>query len=261
MKLIISYAAMILIVLLYTGCNKNNPTQPPVQDNSNYFPNTNNTYYKCSINLTNAQGTINTGTKSTTYFGTTVSGGTTYQKQTDTLFTGNIASSTNISYFRKDGTGVYYFFDTSGISTFIPSQYLVALSISSELHLLSSPLSDGLNWQVYKLGVAILNYNFVDIEASYLGKENVILNLSSGQVTVNAAKIKYVLTLQIPNPNNPLAAPAKSTLTAYGWYAADIGPVQWQGNSAVLNGFSGGGITLGDTTNNVTQTLTYYNIK
>lgn len=261
MKLIVRCLIFFLIgIFLFNGCNKSNPVQTQ-QDNSNYFPITNLTYYKYNINVTSSQGTITTGTKSTTYSGTSLQGNTTYQKQLDSSFTGNFVSSTNVSYFRKDGSGVYYYFDTSGISSFIPSQYLQLLSISSELHILVSPLSDGLNWQVYKLGVAVLNYNFIDIEASYLGKENVTLNLVSGQVSVSAAKIKYVLTLQFPNPNNPLAAPLKSTLTAYGWFAADIGPIQWEGNSAVLNGFSGKGISIGDTTNNVSQSLIYYNIK
>jgi len=263
MKFMVSYFTMFVIVtFLFTGCNKNNPVTPPNQDNSNYFPNTDSTFYNYSINVTDSlTGLHSIGTKSTTFIGNTLLGNTTYQKQVDTMFTGNLVSSTNISYFRKDGTGIYYFFDTSGISTIIPSQYMQLLSISSELHVLVSPLSDALNWQVYKLGVAVLNYNFIDIEASYLGKENVLLNLTTGQVSVSAAKIKYVLTLQFPNPNNPLAAPSKSTLTAYGWFTADIGPVKLEGNSAVLNGFSGQGISIGDTTNNVSQNLTYYNIK
>jgi hypothetical protein len=261
MKLIIRCLTIFLVgTFLFTGCNKTNPVQTP-QDNSNYFPNTNNTHYKYNITLTGPNGNVNAGTKSTTYSGTSFLANTTYQKQVDTSFTGGLATSTNISYFRKDGSGVFYFFDTSGISTFIPSQYLQLLAISTELRVLYTPLSDGLNWQAYKLGVAILNYNFIDIESSYLGKENVTLNLTSGQVTVSAAKIKYVLTLQFPNPNNPLSAPAKSTLTAYGWFAADIGPVQWVGNSAVLNGFSGGGINLADTSNSVSQSLISYSIK
>ncbi len=260
MKLIFSCMSIIMIaVFLFTGCNNNNPVQPN-QDNSNYFPNTDNTNYKYNINITSSQGTVNAGTKNTTYSGTSLKGNINYQKQIDTIINASLITSTNISYFRKDGTGVFYFFDTSGISSFIPSLYMQLLSISTDLHILASPLSDGLNWQVYKLGVAILNYNFIDIEASYLGKENVNLSLTSGQVTVSAAKIKYVMTLQFPNPNNPLLS-VKNTLTMYGWFVSDIGPVKWEGNSAVLNGFSGGGISLGDTTNNVSQNLIYYNIK
>jgi hypothetical protein len=126
---------------------------------------------------------------------------------------------------------------------------------------MSTPLSDGLNWQAFKLGLTLLNYNIIDVEASYMGKENVVLNLTSGQVTVSAAKIKYIMTLKIPNLNNVFATPYTSTFNATGWFAADIGPVKWEGNGAVLNGFSGGGINLGDTTSTVSQVLTYYNIK
>ena len=250
-----------ITVIIFTGCKTNNPVQPQNTDNSSYFPNGNGTYYLYSLNVTDSLTDIRSvGTKSTSFNGTAILNNTTYQQQVDSIFTEGVAASTNISYFRKDASGIYYFFDTTGLYQLIPSQYLQVLSISSELRLLSTPLSDGLTWQVYKLGVALLNYNFIDIEATYLGKENITLNLTSGNVSVSAAKIKYVFALQYPNPNSPLIS-VKNTLTAYGWFVADIGPVQWQGNSAVLNGFSGGGINLGDTTNNVSQSLINYNIK
>jgi hypothetical protein len=251
----------IIVSLLFTGCNKNNTVQPPNQDNSNYFPNTNNTYYKYSINLTDSTGTLTTGSKSTTYNGTQVFGSTTYQKQTDTLFVASLVTGTNLSYFRKDASGVFYFLDTTGLYRFIPAAYTQYLLPSAELKVMSTPLSDGLNWQAFKLGLTLLNYNIIDVEASYMGKENVVLNLTSGQVTVSAAKIKYIMTLKIPNLNNVFATPYTSTFNATGWFAADIGPVKWEGNGAVLNGFSGGGINLGDTTSTVSQVLTYYNIK
>ena len=254
------FALIIIVAFMSTGCNNNNTTQPTQQDNANYFPNTNLTYYKYNISLTNSLGTVNTGTKSTTFAGTSFVGGITYQNQIDSLNTGGIIS-TNSSFFRKTGAGVYYFLDTTGISTLVPSQYLLYLTFSTELRVLASPLSDGLNWQAFKLGVAILNYNFIDVEAAYLGKENVPLNLTSGQVNLSAAKFQYVMTLQFPNPNNPLGPSTKSSFTAYGWFVENIGPVKWQGNAAILNGFSGGGINLGDTTTTVTQSLTGYSIK
>lgn len=259
-------SAVIVVVLfivsfvMFTGC-KQSTTQPTVnQDNSNYFPNGDGTYYKFNINITDSTGTLKVGNKSTTYSGSTVFGKTTYQKQVDTVGNSGV-NTTNVSYFRKPSGGVFYFLDTTGISNYIPTMYLQFLTFSTELQALNMPLSDGLTWQAFKLGLSLLNYNLIDVEASYLGKENVTLNLLSGNVVVSAAKIKYIMTLQFPNPNNILAPPAKSTFTATGWFAADIGPVKWEGNGAVLNGFSGGGIDLTDTTESVTQSLIYYNIK
>jgi hypothetical protein len=250
---------LIISFVMFNGCNQNS-TQPPVnQDNSNYFPNGDGTYYKYSTEVSNANGTNTVNINSTTYSGSALLRNTNYQRQIDTVVLG--LNATSISYFRKSSAGTYYFLDTTGISKYIPATYSQALTFSTELQILNTPLSDGLKWQAYKVGVPILQYNFIDVEATYLGKENVTLNLLSGAVTVSAAKMQYIMTLQFPNPNNILGTPAKGTFIAYGWFAADIGPVKWSGNSIVLNSFSGTGINLSDTTKNVSQDLIYYSIK
>jgi len=87
------------------------------------------------------------------------------------------------------------------------------------------------------------------------------LSLTSGTVIDSAAKIQYNIKLNIPNANNPLAAPAASSYTAYAWLVNNIGVVQIQGNAFLLNAFAGNGINLADTSGTITQSIVSYNIK
>ncbi len=109
--------------------------------------------------------------------------------------------------------------------------------------------------------MVLLNINLVSVDASYLGTENVALNLVSGAQTMSAAKIKYDLTLTIPDPNNIFATPTTRVFSANAWLVDNIGPVKWTGNSAILNAVIAGNVMLSDTTGSVSQSLIDYKLK
>ena len=107
----------------------------------------------------------------------------------------------------------------------------------------------------------VLNYqglvlNAIDVDATYTGKENVVLNLNSGTVTKEAAKIQYTFSL-VTNPFTQ----SKQTVTAYGWYVADIGAVKWQGNDLLLDALTRGEINFADSTSTSTETLVDSNVQ
>ncbi len=259
-------------LLLLASCSKSdNPTDNGGNNNAdttNYYPNKTGNYYKYSVESTDSTGTKSTGTRSATYTGTKVILGTEYQIQVDSTTLANVSTS-NESYFRESqptatdpNYGVYVYLDTSGISEFIPDSLLSYLKISNEMILYSFPLTSGKTWPVFnvKLDFGLIAIQLVSVDASYIGDENVTLNLASGSKTMSAAKIKFDLTLTIPDPNNITGTPTKQIFSANAWLVKNIGPVKWTGNATILNAIVSGDIQLADTTGTLSQSLIDYKV-
>ncbi len=251
---------LIMTFIVFSSCKKsedNSVTPPVTSDNSNYFPSNAGNYYKYNIERTPSTGSRSIGTRNTRYTVTTQGGGI-YTLQTDTVIAGD-STFVNSSLFRKSDSGVYYFLDTTGFSVNLPPEFisiLPFLNIDSEMLLLSTPLQTGKGWPVFKVNlVQGITLTVVDVEASYLGNESVALNLPSGTINKTAAKIQYNFSLI--NPINL----SKQTVTAYGWYVADIGPVKWQGNGLLLNVFTGGEINFADSTTTGEESMIDYSVK
>ena len=267
--LILSVIGLIFIA----ACSKNDTTTGTDNgsntDTTNYFPVNDGNYYKYSINGTDSTGTQLTGTRSATFNGTKTILGTEYQVKVDSTFIASL-TTTSESYLRKSqpasgssNYGVYVYLDTSGISNLIPDSLLQYLKISNEMTLYSFPLDQVNKWSVLSLKIdfGIIAITLVDVEATYEGTENVNLNLVSGAKTMSAAKIKYSLTLTIPDPNNVLGTPSKQVYTANAWLVSNIGPVKWDGNASLLNAIVGGDIVLADTSGTLSQSLIDYKLK
>ena len=236
-------------------------------DTTNYFPNTDGNYYKYSVDRTDSTGTQSTGTSSSTFSGNKTILNTVYQIKVDTTTLSGI-STTSESYLRKsDATsanyGVYVYLDTSGISDLIPDSLLQYLDIGNEMILYSFPFTDGKTWPVLnvKLNFGVFVLTLVSLNGTYEGEENVNLNLVSGSKTMSAAKIRYDLTLTIPDVNNIFGTPTTQVFTAHAWLVKKIGPVKWDGNAALLNAVVGGDILLADTTGTLSQSLIDYKLK
>ena len=234
-SIISSLLVLVLISLVISSCKKNDNSVSADNnntDNSNYFPSTVGSSYKYNFERTDSTNQQTTGTRDSTVY---------------------------TSYFRKSNNGIYYFLDTTGFSENLPPEfisYLPYLKIDQELLLLPSSLQDGQTWPVFKVSLEQgISITVVDVEAKYLGKENVAVNLTSGTVTKPAAKIEYSFSII-----NPITQ-AKQTVTADGWYAADIGAVKWEGNSLLLNAFTRGEISFSDSTSTGSENLVQYSIK
>ncbi len=252
---ILSRTMLILILgLLINACNKDSSTNPPVQNNTGYFPDGDGSSYTYSISKTDSNGTQNTGTRRTEYTGVGVKNATTYQVQTDSI---NIAgaSSVSLSYFRKTNDYLYYFLDTTGLSAAIPDSLKNNISIDNEMKMLSFPVDQNSSWKVFTLSIVyIFNIPVLTVDGAYDGTENITLHLNSGDVNKDAVKIKYTLSLTVPGGES-------TNYNASAWLVDGIGIVKWQGNGAILDAFTGGGIDLSDTTSVITQSLVSYDIK
>ncbi len=255
MRFLSGSVLIIILGLLINACNKNNSTNPPVQNNTGYFPNGDGTTYTYSIAKSDSNGTQNTGTRSTEYSGTEVKNGTTYQVQIDSINISGI-SSISLSYFRKTNDSLYYFLDTTGLSASIPDSLRNSISLDAEMKLLSFPVDVNKTWSVFKLSIKYLIFTLpvLTVDGSYDGTENITLNLNSGDVNKDAVRLKYTLSIIVPG------APT-TEYNASAWLVDGIGIVKWQGNAAILDVFAGGGIDLSDTTSVITQSLISYDVK
>ena len=257
-SIVTSFLILIIISIVISSCKKNsNPVSTSGNDNSNYFPSTAGSIYKYNFERTDENGRQTTGIRDTKYESTTAMGGI-YSLQIDTVTTSDSTDVFN-SLFRKSDTGIYYYLDTTGFSENLPPefvQYLPYLKVDQEMLLFSTPLQDGKNWPVFKVNLEqVFTVTVVDVEAKYLGKENVALNLNSGTVTKQAAKVEYSFSLI-----NPITQ-SKQTVTADGWFVADIGAVKWEGNALLLNVFTRSDINFADSTSTGSENLIQYNIK
>ena len=254
-KLLSGFIIIMILGLLVSACNKDNSTNPPVQNYTGYFPDGDGTTYTYSIAKTDSNGTQTTGTRSTEYSGTEVKNGTTYQVQIDSFNISGL-SSVSLSYFRKTNDSLYYFLDTTGLSSSIPDSLQNNISLDKEMKVLSFPVNENKTWSVFQLSIkyAIFNLNVLTVDGAYDGTENITLNLNSGDTNKDAVRLKYTLSIKVPGGPT-------TEYNAFAWLVDGIGIVKWQGNAAILDAFAGGGIDLSDTTSVITQNLTSYNIK
>jgi len=251
-----SIVLIIILGFLLSACNKDNSIIPPVQNDTGYFPNGDGSTYTYSIEKTDSNGTQYTGTRSTEYSGTEIKNGIAYQVQIDSLNISGV-SEISLSYFRKTNDTLYYFLDTSGLSSAVPDSLRSNITLDKEMKFLSFPVTENKNWAVFRLSIvySIFNIPVLTLGAAYDGTESVTLNLTTGDITRDAVKLKYTLSATLPN------SLSTSTFTAYAWLAEGIGIVKWQGNAAILNAFTGGGVNLSDTTSVITQSLISYSVK
>jgi hypothetical protein len=254
-KLLSGFIIIMILGLLVSACNKDNSTNPPVQNYTGYFPDGDGTTYTYSIAKTDSNGTQTTGTRNTEYSGTEVKNGTTYQVQIDSLNISGL-SSVSLSYFRKTNDSLYYFLDTTGLSSSIPDSLQNNISLDKEMKILSFPVNENKTWSVFQLSIkySIFNLNVLTVNGAYDGTENITLNLNSGNTNKDAVRLKYTLSIMVPGGPT-------TEYNAFAWLVDGIGIVKWQGNAAILDAFAGGGIDLSDTTSVITQNLTSYNIK
>ncbi len=260
--------AFIMVVLafafLFNACkSKSSPTAPGGNvNNGNYFPSSNGTNYKYAVTKTDSNGTQTSGQRSTTYSGTTVLAGVTYQNEIDSLtFKGVTTASTSL--FLKSDTAVVFTIDTAGLYQLIPDSVKQYFQLNTSLEVFKFPFKDGQSWPVLSINFkyGAISFNIASLKGYYQGIQQVSLNLTSGAVTDSAAAVKYVLNLSIPDLSNPLAPPKTYTYSANAWLVNNIGVVKMEGNGTILSAFSGGGIQFGDTTSTITQSLISYNIK
>jgi hypothetical protein len=258
MRIRLYIAALMVLSLMFAACkDDSSPVDPgPGGNTENYFPDNNNAYYRYEVIYQDTTGAVFEGERSTRYSGTNEISGTTYIRQIDSLnLEGNISSSE--SFFRKTNLGVYYYLDTTGLSEIIPAEYLSLFTISNEMTAVVLPLQQTSAWTVFFM--SILNNDFVRVEANVTGKETITINLISGDISRESLKIRYLLSVYVPDPDNILVG-TYETYETFAWIVEGIGIVRWEGNAAVMAAFTGGGIDIDESAAQATQNLVEYRL-
>ncbi len=253
--------SILLIVFLLSACKDESSNEPAPAPAENYFPISEGTNFKYTITGIDSVGNAIAGNRTTYFIGGTNLAGTDYSNQYDSL-TLNALLIPSQAFVRKTDNGVYYFLDTTGLYSSIPDSFRSGISLDPEFILFSFPLESGKSWTVFKLTLTIppfiANFTPLEVTAYYEGTEsNLIIPLSSGNVTSDAEKIRYELLLR--ESIDPFITPKK--LTAYSWIVKDIGVVKWEGNQTVVNALSSAYIDFDDSVNTITENLIQYEIK
>jgi len=246
-----------LSLFILTGCEDSAPTEPPAQNLPDYYPGGIGTTFKYSITEKDSAGNlIQSGTRNILYSGTFLLNGINYTTQDDSLDFGS--QSLAATYlFRKTETAVFYAVDTSQISLLIPDTLKQYVTLRDEMQLLFYPLTTGSTWSLYRITAEVqpgIEVKILDIVASFVGIEQLAVNLVSQTIVVPSRKVKYTLELFTEIGSPP------QRYSSFMWYAANIGLVKYEGNQFVVN-IGGGGITFEPSSNILTQELIEYNIK
>ncbi len=249
--------------IILTGCKKSedkivSPSTNEIQITQNSYPKNEGTNYKYSYIRNDSTGQ-SSGTRILFYKGKTTIQGTPYKILIDSL---QISSVPNVdtSFFRDTLSGIYYFVDTTGFAASVTDSSLITqmpyIVFDEELLTYSFPLLINRSWTVFKINHSGAATTIVDVSATVIDPpEEVMINLSSGQVNKLALKVKFTLTFRLNS-----SSPGKNYI-ADCWLVPDIGNVKSEGNSALINFLMGLGVDFRDTSSTVTQNLIDYSIK
>jgi hypothetical protein len=244
-------------VTVFISCDSNTSVDPQEQYYPDYYPTSIGSTLKYSVIENDSAGNlVQSGTRNILFSGTTLYNGINYTTQDDSL---DFGSQSNVSTYlvRKSETGVFYAVDTSQIALLIPDSLKQYVSLRDEMQLLFYPLTSGSSWSLYRVTAQVqpgIEIKILDIIASFVGTEQVDLNIDSVTVVFPSRKVKYTLELFTEIGSAP------ETYTAYMWYAASIGLIKYQGNQFIVS-VGGGGITFLSSPNILTQELIEYNIE
>jgi hypothetical protein len=244
----------LLALVLLTGCEEETPNEPPAQDFPDYYPDGIGSTFKYSVTEKDSVGNlVQSGTRNILFSGSYNLKGIDYTTQEDSLDFGS-QSSVNTYLFRKTETAVFYAVDTSQISLLIPDTLKQYVNLRDEMQLLFYPLTSGSSWSLYRITAQVqpgIEVKILDIVASFVGIEQLAVNLVSQTIVVPSRKVKYTLELFTEIGSPP------QRYSAFLWYAANIGLVKYEGNQFVVN-IGGGGITFEPSSNILTQELIEY---
>lgn len=275
-KLIITAAVLIFGGFVFYSCSDDSSSPDNNTNNQgapaeNYMPGglgTTLVYRVDTVNTSSgASGT--TGTRTAEFDSTANVGGTDYIVQSNTVEAAGLPDSLPDAYdvfYRRNDNGIYILVDTTGLSELsemIPDSLTGGeddfLQIDHEIIMLSTPLYEGKTWTAFQLNVVYgpITYSIADVKAYYEGAESIPFEPDGG--TRTAEKIRYILTVQIPNTED-ISNPYKSEFELISWMVPGIGVVKAEGNALLLSTFGEGEVDLSDSSISVRQTLTSYNI-
>lgn len=249
---------VLLTVLFLAGCEnstENNPDENNSGGADEYFSNVVGTKWQYDVkdSVGNAMGT-----RSLEVTGNTNINEIDYSVlENKYLYNGTETSSNN--YFRTTSAGLYFGVDTSGINEIFPdtlsSEY--SIIVDTESNLFSYPLFENKSWTAFKLNLAYMGFEFslVNLTASYEGIDSIFVPATNE--LIGAEKVKYKLTLMIPNIENPQNTVSISD-EYYIWFSKGPGIVRSSGANILFDLISGGNIFSLLTAEHLTELLSDY---
>ena len=258
-KLALKFFLIISFSLLTVSACKDAATNPGNGDNGNYFPGSIGSTFKYSITQTDSAGGVTTGTRFVSYIGDTLltlQSPVSYIVQHDSVQTDSITSG-NYSFFRRTSMGIFYYVDTSQVSTLIPDTLKEFTDLQQETRLIFIPIKNSF-WFVYSIPVILPNgitFKPVEISGTYVGTENIPLQLTSGTTEVEALKVRYDLKII-----SDITKPTRK-FTAFGWFSDGIGLIKLEGDGPILNALNTGEINFDDSTSTFSQDLIDYHVE
>jgi len=245
------------INFLLISC-KDAPTIPGSQDYSNYFPGNPGTSYKYSVTQIDSTGNETNGIRFVSYDRDTLlnlQSPISFIVQRDSITAGN-ENTVSYSFFRRTGSGVFYYVDTSRVYDIIPDTLREFVSLAQETRLLLFPVKNSF-WFVYRVTVDFQGVSFtpIDLTGTYIQTENITVHLISGDLSIEAEKIKYDLKVI-----EDISLPPKN-FSAFGWFSDGIGLVKLEGDGLILNALLSGEINFDDSSSTFSQELIDYNIE
>jgi hypothetical protein len=233
------------LVFLLITCKESITTPQDNSKNSNYFPISNGNYYQYIISIYDSTGLIQSGVKKCNFNGDTVLLLTSYQAKIDSFEINNVVS-VNQSYFRKSPTGIFNYvgIDTTGFSGLVPDSLQSGISFDTEYRMIYAPLSLNQTWPVYKVRVDLIytEFELFKIDAEVITRDSVTLSLQNTTLIKDVYKIKYKATLI----NGLNSIPIR--FEAFCWIADGIGIIKWEGDTELINFFTGTNIYPAEST-------------
>jgi hypothetical protein len=251
-KIVLVSAILILSLSYCSDDAVNSPADdtPP----QNFFPSNIGTNYTYEV-VNDSAGEVQSGSRYSIYTGDTTVSNVEYTIQSEELTVDTLTIKAT-SFFRISSTGVFYFADTTGFYELVPDSLAALLNTPLESQALLFPLTEGSFWQVYRITISDQQVNFdaLRVTGTFSGMEALTLQLLSGDINVEATRVKYTFTLQ-QNPQQP-----PQNFIAYAWFADDIGIVKLEGKALLIN-LLAGGVDFSDTTTTTTHNLVDFEIK
>lgn len=246
---------VVVSLLIFAFACKDSVTEPPLDIISkNYFPDSDGTYFYYNSSVSDSTGLISSGERRSYFTGDTILLLTPYHVRTDTFELDGTVSDSR-SYFRKSSSGVFGYFDTTGVTAIVPDSLRNLISLNTEYRLLFFPLAVGQTWPVYNISVdfGIFRIDIVRLSAEVISKDSIELSFRNISITKEVFNVKYDLIITAGSDGELL------TFQANAWIMEDIGFYRWSGDSELLNFFTGENIYPLETV--IMEELTEYNIQ
>jgi len=230
--------SILLILLFATFACKDSTTEPPIKNkSSDFFPNSDGNYYNYNVLVYDSSGIfVQSGTKKSLYNGDTIMFATPYQVKTDVFQLTGIQTVHN-TYFRKSSFGVFNWVevDSNGFYYLIPDSLRGGYSFVNEYRILYDQPEVNQNWPVFKVNINLLylEFEFFKVDAEVVSIDTITISFQSKTLTTEVFKIEYDARL-----TTSLNEPPK-LFEVQAWFAKGIGPVKWEGDSELMNFFTG----------------------